>query len=103
MSTKKLLQERGNTHGVFSENARIQVGILRTMGILPAESHLSDSQIAVWLNIAGKQARAVSGNPNYIDNYKDVGGYSQLEVDILMNSPEGLDVKNEYYYPYKKN
>ncbi len=92
----EVLHERKKTHGSFADNARIHVGILRVMGILPATSHLSDSQIAVWLNIAGKQARAVSGNPDFIDNYRDVCGYSQLEVDILQKTPGALDVKQVY-------
>lgn len=96
MSVEATLNERGKTHGDFKEGARVQVGILRAMGILPPTSHFSDSQIAVWLNVAGKQSRAVVGNPNFIDNYRDAAGYPELEVKILEKTPGAIDVVQEY-------
>lgn len=92
----EILVERGKTHGDFKEGAKVQVQILRAMGILPPTSHFSDSQIAVWLNVAGKQSRATVGNPNFIDNYRDTAGFAQLEVNILEKTPGALDVKQEY-------
>ena len=92
----KTLAERGSTHGSFKDGAEMQVNILRAMRILPPRSHLSDSQIAVWLAVSGKQSRAVIGNPNFIDNYRDVAGYAELEVDILKNTEGALDVMQQY-------
>ena len=92
----EILKERGKTHGDFKDGSKVQVQILRAMGILPPTSHFSDSQIAVWLNVAGKQSRAVVGNPNFIDNYRDVAGFAQLEVNILEKTPGALDVKQDY-------
>lgn len=41
--------------------------------------------------ILHKLARAANGDPLYIDNFRDIAGYSQLVVDLLATYPGATD------------
>lgn len=96
MSTQDILNERGKTHGDFTDNSRVMVETLRVWGILPRESNLSDVQIAALIYDAGKTSRIVSGNADFIDVWRDRAGYNQLVVDRLQKTPGAVDAKQEY-------
>ena len=41
--------------------------------------------------IVHKLARTLSGNPNYIEHYRDIAGYAQLVVDRLQETDGAID------------
>lgn len=85
MDIRDTLNERGKTHGDFSDNARYMIAILRAKEILPPTSRFSDEVLCMMIMDTSKDARILSGNPDYIDNYVDKAGYAQLVVDRLTN------------------
>lgn len=63
--------------------ARITKGIKDHLLTGKSYEKLSNEQKLSLDMIANKMARAVNGDVNYIDNYADICGYSQLVVDSL--------------------
>ena len=84
MQVKEILQERGKRYGEFKDHAEISQLIKFAM----FESHgkelrLSADQRESLEMIAHKLARIVNGDPDYVDSWVDIVGYSQLVVDRL--------------------
>ena len=94
MNTNELLAERGNTHGDFTDNSRVSQELKAVLHCENAD--LSDVQREAIDMICHKLARIVCGNPRYIDNWKDLAGFSQLVVERMQKEPGNLDVKQEY-------
>ena len=96
MSTENLLQERGSTHGAFSENARLSQGfedLARTGKNWDKLTAIQKEGLKLDFH---KSARFLSGNPNFIDCIRDRIGYLQLILNELEQMPDVLDVKQEY-------
>ena len=79
-SAEQLSQDRGRTHGDFSENARICI-IMRDA--LRSGAHwdkLSRQRQLALDEIALKMARAVSGadEPGILEHFTDIAGYANL-------------------------
>ena len=84
MSTvENTLAERGARYGDFTDHAAICQGIKRLMMGAPGWMRLSDVQKQALEVIADKQARILSGDPNYADNWHDIQGYAKLVEDRL--------------------
>lgn len=84
MDIKETLEERGSNYGDFKKGAEIMQeikDIIRANG-----SGLSLYQREALEMIAHKIGRILNGDPNYIDSWIDVAGYSQLVVDELEKS-----------------
>lgn len=77
-----LLAERELRYGKFSEHAALSQGLLEVMATGRWDD-LSLAQKEALEMVAHKIARILNGDPNYIDNWVDICGYSQLVVDIL--------------------
>jgi len=104
MSTKKLLAERGATHGDFSDNAHISQELKAIVCTTDNWNFkFTDVQKEAMEIILHKIARISCGNPHFIDSWKDISGYAMLVVERLQKDPQGLDVKNEYFRPYGKD
>lgn len=82
-SIEATLSERGARYGDFTDHARICQSIKATMFETPGWSRLSDVQKQALEVIADKQARILSGDPNYADNWHDIQGYAKLVEDRL--------------------
>ena len=71
-----VLNERGETHGDFSEVAyfaqRLRE-VFRQRGQLISDSHAESLDM-----IASKLARILAGNPNEPDHWLDIEGYARL-------------------------
>lgn len=83
MTTEQILQERGTTHGDFTDNAHIAQCL---KAIVKAGKHY-DKRTEVEREaidmICHKLARWVSAEKYHRDNPVDIGGYSQLVVERL--------------------
>ncbi len=96
-NTKKLLQERGSTHGDFTDNARISQELKAIVCTTDNWNFkFTDVEKEAMEMILHKIARISCGNPHFIDAWKDLSGYSMLVVDRLKETPGALDVKQEY-------
>jgi len=73
----KTLDERQQTHGNFESHARISQALKDAMQ-LGKFAQLDDTQREALEMIQHKIARILNGDPNHIDNYIDIAGYSLL-------------------------
>ena len=82
----EILKDRGNRYGEFKEHARITQSIKTAMIDSPNWNSLSPDKRESLDMIAHKIGRILNGDPNYIDSWHDITGYSQLIEDILNES-----------------
>lgn len=78
MNTQELLNERGNTHGAFTSNARVAQAIKDAMSTGDNIDLLTDVHKEALSMIAHKMARIVSGDPFFDDHWDDIAGYASL-------------------------
>ena len=72
------LEERGNRYGYFDEESRVKHNIKNAMKDSKNWSKLSlDKKHALGM-IALKITRILNGDPEYDDNWHDIGGYAKL-------------------------
>ena len=95
MATKKssvvetLLADRTKTHGVFANHAVMAQTLKRTMrededGLTTeAWTALDDDMAEALEMIQHKIARVLNGDPQHIDHWDDICGYSKLVADRL--------------------
>ena len=85
MSVEKTLEERGARYGDFTDHALIAQEIQDVMRAAPGWGRLTAVQRQALTVIADKQARILSGDPNYTDNWHDIQGYAKLAEDRCQN------------------
>ena len=81
MNTDDILNDRHQTYGYFMDVASVAIS-LRAV-IRDRRPDLMPDQDEALTMICSKIARIVNGDPNHIDSWRDIGGYSQLVVDRL--------------------
>lgn len=80
----KLTDERGKTHGAFSDHARITISL---KAVFTAEyearcgrgqPYLNDQQREALDMIAHKIGRIIAGDPSFQDHWDDIAGYAHI-------------------------
>lgn len=89
----KLLEQRGQNYGDFSGQASISQGLKDVARNGVQYDSLKPFQKESVEMILHKIARIVNGNPNYIDSWRDIIGYTQLVVDELNQTEGATDSK----------
>lgn len=79
MNPKKLTEERGKTHGDFSDNARVSQ-LLKAV-INSENSPMNDEQREAIDMICLKLSRIASGQADYRDHWDDIAGYAHLAAE----------------------
>jgi hypothetical protein len=87
------LNERGNRYGSFAGHSRISQNFKRVAINTPNWSHLTDAHKEAFEMLFHKLARALNGDENYIDTYRDIIGYTQLVINELMSTEGATDSK----------
>lgn len=87
MEIQRILADREETHGRFTETALITQNLKRGMRT-PVVTHFNDVQREALDMICSKLARIVSGNPNEPDHWQDIAGYALLVVETLEYRPD---------------
>lgn len=84
------LTERGTRYGAFTGHADITQGIKRVMCDAPSSkwNTLSDDQKEALEMVAHKIGRILNGDPNYIDSWTDIIGYTRLVEKRLIDAEE---------------
>lgn len=82
-SIAEVLAERGYRYGPFAGHARITQAIKDTIKSSPKWDDLTWSQREALEMIAHKIGRILNGDPNYLDSWVDIVGYTQLVIDEL--------------------
>ena len=83
MDTNDIIKERTITHGDFSNVANVASGFKKTLRLGVNYKNFTDVQKECLDMILHKIARICSGDPNYVDHWRDIIGYTQLVVDRL--------------------
>ena len=77
------LDERGVRYGQFKDHATISQLLKATMQSTPGWVSLAPDQAEALEMVAHKVARILNGDPNYVDSWVDIAGYSKLVADRL--------------------
>lgn len=83
-TAEALTQERGTTHGAFSDHARYTRQIKSVMNRARFERnergqpYLDDQQIEALDMIAHKIGRILAGDPSFQDHWDDIAGYAHI-------------------------
>lgn len=91
------LQERVSTHGYFGTNSRITQQLKEQIRNEFGYGRLTYAQKESLDMIIHKISRILSGDPKFIDSWRDIAGYAQLVVDELQTDPMATDVKTEKF------
>lgn len=81
----KTLAERGNRYGEFPEHARITQNIKAAMADSCNWDHLEDDMKEALEMVAHKIGRILNGDPNYVDSWTDIIGYTRLVEKRLIS------------------
>jgi hypothetical protein len=77
------LKVRKETHGSYSSNASVTMGIMEVLASGSGIKELTNNQMYGLLMIAHKMSRIVSGNPNEPDHWEDICGYAKLAGKLV--------------------
>ena len=72
------LNERGARYGNYSDVAGTTQQLMAIVECGANYEHLNAEQKTSLFMICNKIARAVNGDPQYFDNYRDIAGYATL-------------------------
>lgn len=92
----KVLNERKNSHGDFSDNAATTQEIKELMFNCIGWNKLSHVQREALDMIAHKIGRILAGDPNFKDHWDDIAGYATL-VANRCNNPDAVKLGNMLY------
>ncbi len=78
MSVQETLTQRGTTYGLFADHAAISQALKAVMHRTPGWSDLAPDQREALEMVQHKIARILNGNPDYVDSWHDIQGYTAL-------------------------
>jgi len=88
-----VLQERSATHGDFAHGAVVSQRLKFALAEGVNWEAMDVVQREALEAVAGKLARIVAGDPNFLDHYRDIIGYTQLAMDYTAKQPLATDSK----------
>ena len=94
---QQTLNERAATHGFFAVNSRISQQLKELIRNQDSYEKLTYAQRESLDMIVHKTSRILSGDPKFIDSWRDIAGYAQLVVDELQSDPAATDVRTEKF------
>ena len=94
---QQTLNERAATHGFFAVNSRIAQQLKELLRNQDSYEKLTYAQRETLDMIMHKISRILSGDPKFIDSWRDITGYAQLVVDDLQSDPAATDVRTEKF------
>ena len=85
---EEVLNQRQTTYGSFTKNAEVSqmMKYFMTQGTNYKQMPMAHREALEM--IVHKIARIVNGDPNYIDNWIDICGYSQLVIEEIKSYEE---------------
>lgn len=88
------LAERGARYGSFVGHADITQGLKKVMVATPKWTALTNDQKEALEMLAHKIGRVLNGDPNYIDSWTDIIGYTRLvEARLIDESKKVVTLK----------
>lgn len=83
LTAEDIIKERGARYGRFYDQAYVSVSLKRIMQATPNWNNLAPDQREALEMMAVKASRVLVGDPNHVDNWRDIEGYSKLVADRL--------------------
>ena len=93
------LNERGARYGNYSDVAGTTQQLMAIVECGANYEHLNAEQKTSLFMICNKIARAVNGDPQYFDNYRDIAGYATLAeraCEVVETPRAILEVEKSY-------
>lgn len=87
-SIDSTLAERGSRYGEFTGHAKITQAIKQAMQESGNWKSLPTDMVECLEMVAHKIGRILNGDPNYIDSWTDIIGYTRLVEKRLINEAE---------------
>lgn len=81
------LKERGSRYGNYLEQTRISKNLQHVVQTCDSWGRLNTDQQDALEMIAVKISRILNGDPDYVDNWRDIAGYATLVANRL----EGIE------------
>lgn len=78
---RDILSARQNTHGDYTDHARVTQNIKHMMRESPNWTRLHADQIETLEMLAHKIGRVLAGDNNFPDHWDDMAGYATLSAD----------------------
>ena len=91
-SIDETLKERGTRYGEFPDHANITQGIKAAMGNSLNWYNLDNDMKECLEMVAHKIGRILNGDPNYIDSWTDIIGYTRLVEKRLIDEQQTAKV-----------
>ncbi len=91
---ESLLNTRASTHGDFKSNSRLVQYMKDMMRSSYNWQELEEYQREALDMTVHKIGRILTGDPKFVDSWRDIIGYNQLVVDLLDKDEEASDVRN---------
>lgn len=91
-----MLAGRESRYGSFQGHAKIAQDLKAVMHDRLGWDSLAPDQKEALEMMQHKIARILNGDPNYIDNWVDIAGYSQLVVNRLEKEENAAGVQATY-------
>lgn len=85
---KDVLEERGKLYGAFAFNSKTSQELKDVMRNSQGWQALANDQREALEMAAHKIGRILNGNPDYVDSWVDIAGYTQLVADRLTEDAE---------------
>jgi len=94
MQTEELLAERATTHGNFVNTALTIQRMNDLLHTAPNWDEMPAYQKEALEMVVHKIGRILHGDPNFIDTYRDIIGYTKRVIDQLEHTEGATDVAN---------
>lgn len=88
LDVESVLNERGSRYGDFSDVSDTTMQLMSIVESARNYEHLEPYQKTALFMIFNKIARAVNGDPKYLDNYTDIAGYATLVIQELSRNAD---------------
>lgn len=88
-----VLLERSTTHGEFEHYAAVSQSLKAALAGGVRWEHMQPAQREALEAVMGKLARIVTGDPDFLDHYRDIIGYTQRAMDCTAKRPQATDSK----------
>lgn len=88
-----VLLERSTTHGEFEHYAAVSQLLKNALVSGVRWEHMQPAQREALEAVMGKLARIVTGDPDFLDHYRDIIGYTQRAMDYTAKRPQATDAK----------
>lgn len=95
--TEAVLQQRKSTHGTYNVFARVEQDMKYVLHNSPKWNTMSHAQRSALEACVGKIARIVTGDPYFLDSWRDIIGYATRGFEFTAEDNRATDVEQTVF------